>query len=61
MAICFVQIVIICVGTLADTHASSSLAAMSHIKWLTDFFTAWKWRDRTLLLLCMLLHELLVT
>lgn len=68
MAICFVQIVIICVGRLTDRHTSSSLAAMSQIKWLTNFFSyclemeGHLAQDRTpLLQLCMLFHELLVT
>lgn len=46
MAICFVQIVIICVGRRADRNPSRSLAATSQIKWLTNFLVtdAWKWQ-----------------
>lgn len=46
VAICFVQIVIICVERLADRNPSSSLAVMSQIKWLTNFLVigAWQWK-----------------
>lgn len=46
VAIFFVQVAIICVGTHADRNPSSSLAATSQIKRLMTFLVtdAWEWK-----------------